>query len=126
MTIRPEKVSRFHVFTAFQVSRFRVRGFDISAVLVRGKKLLPGQPKSRAGPGAPAAYFSFQDDRPAGLFFPLQFAVDLAFAEAHLLGYAFHGLALVEFFLLHQFVDAGSGVLLFDGGLALLLCLTDE
>ena len=62
----------------------------------------------------------------AGLLFSLQFAVDLAFAEAHFFGDAFHGLALVEFFLLHQVVDAGSGVLLFDGGLALLLRLADE
>ena len=49
-----------------------------------------------------------------------------AFAEAHFLGDAFHGLALVEFLLLHQVVDAGSGVLLFDGGLTLLLRLADE
>ena len=62
----------------------------------------------------------------AGSLFFLQFAVDLAFAEAHFLGHAFHGLALVEFFLLHQVVDAGSGVFLFDGGLTLLLCLADE
>ena len=74
----------------------------------------------------PTGYYSFQDCDPAGLLFPLQFAVDLAFAEAHFLGNAFHGLALVEFLLLHQVVDAGSGVLLFDGGLTLLLRLADE